>query len=66
MKGRRRQLLERVREKGWDGILITNPLNIRYLTGFTGDLAYLLFVGGEVILYTDFRFYGQAKEEKRI
>ncbi len=58
-----------MRERDLDGLLVTNPENRRYLTGFTGhdsgaDSAGLLVVtSGDVALITDGRYIEQAAEE---
>jgi Xaa-Pro aminopeptidase len=49
-----------------DAVLVTNLLNVRYLTGFTGSNAALLVaVGGdeESLFCTDARYQGQATEQ---
>lgn len=47
-----------------DGILLSSPPNIRYLTGFSGSSA-LVFVTvrGDVLFITDFRYKTQVAEE---
>jgi len=63
------QRLERLRrilaERHLDGILITQPENCRYLSGFTGSSgAAILLVSHQVeILATDFIHFEQAKQE---
>ena len=39
---RRKKLRELIRESKADGLLVTNFINVTYLTGFTGDDSYLL------------------------
>lgn len=46
-----------------DAFLISNPLNVRYLTGFSGTFAFLLVLAGRRILFTDSRYYGRAVDE---
>ena len=46
-----------------DGLLVTNPANIRYLTGFSGTSGLLLVARANVILITDFRYQTQAADE---
>ncbi len=46
-----------------DGILVTERVNYRYLTGFTGSRGYLLVLKGEACLFTDFRYTQQAGEQ---
>ena len=50
-KGRVGRLLDRLDAAGCDALLVTNLVNVRYLTGFTGSAAMLL-VGPEVLLLT--------------
>ncbi|TNC27037.1 M24 family metallopeptidase [Amycolatopsis alkalitolerans] len=63
---RRDALRELVRQAGADALLVTNLLNIRYLTGFTGSNAALLLdaEGDERTLFcTDGRYVTQAGAE---
>lgn len=47
-----------------DALLVTSPVNIRYLTGFTGDYSSLIVpVDKKPVLFTDFRYIEQAKNE---
>lgn len=47
-----------------DVMLVTNPINVRYLSGFTGGDSYLLVKrNGEDILLSDPRFTIQVEEE---
>ncbi len=46
-----------------DAILVTEKVSYRYLTGFMGTRAYLLVTADEVILFTDFRYVKQAREQ---
>jgi len=48
---------------GLDGLLITENVNIRYLSGFTGSYAVLLITGDTAFLLTDTRYVEQADEE---
>ncbi|MCL6590562.1 MAG: Xaa-Pro peptidase family protein [Firmicutes bacterium] len=50
-------------ELGLDGIIITNPENRRYLSGFTGSAGVLLISGTQAFLVTDFRYWEQAGQE---
>lgn len=43
-------------------ILITNPVNLRYLIGFTGSNGFLLLGKSENIFFTDFRYKDIALE----
>jgi Xaa-Pro aminopeptidase len=63
------RLRARLGEQGLDALLVTNPENRRYLSGFTGhdsgaDSAGALLVGrGDVTLVTDKRYREQAAAE---
>lgn len=46
-----------------DGILITDLINVRYLSGFTGSSGYILITREDTIFVTDFRYQEQAKYE---
>ncbi|GBG95065.1 Xaa-Pro aminopeptidase [Ligilactobacillus salitolerans] len=46
-----------------DGFLVTDPLNIKYLSGFTGDAGVLLITENQQYLITDSRFEEQVKVE---
>lgn len=50
-------------EQGGGAYLVTAPSNIRYLSGYTGDEAYLLVSPGHNWLITDFRYTEQAERE---
>ncbi|MGH7583211.1 MAG: M24 family metallopeptidase [Gemmatimonadales bacterium] len=50
-------------ESRTEGVLITSIPNIRWLTGFSGSAAMLLFVRGRAALITDFRYATQATAE---
>jgi Xaa-Pro aminopeptidase len=55
-----RRLLEELRV---DGFLVTDPVDVRYLSGFRGDDATLIVGHGAALLCTDSRFWGQVHEE---
>jgi Xaa-Pro aminopeptidase len=46
-----------------DAMLITNLVNIRYLTGFTGSAAMLLVLGDSVLFTTDGRYAIQSRQQ---
>jgi Xaa-Pro aminopeptidase len=53
----------RLAERGLDALLITDPVNLRYVTGFTGSSG-LAVVGSDVRRFvTDFRYVEQATRE---
>lgn len=59
--------LERLRQ--WllasdvDGILVTDEIHVRYLTGFTGDSSYLLLTAKAEILLSDRRYETQIAQQ---
>ncbi|TDZ45533.1 M24 family metallopeptidase [Mycobacteroides franklinii] len=63
---RRERLREELRTDGLDALLVTDLLNIRYLTGFTGSAAALWVAAGDgpdetdTVLCTDGRYRTQA------
>ncbi|MEJ5255681.1 MAG: Xaa-Pro peptidase family protein [Acidimicrobiales bacterium] len=59
---RLRALLAR---EGCDGLLVTNLIDVRYLTGFSGSAGLLLVLADELVLVTDGRYGEQAAEQLR-
>jgi Xaa-Pro aminopeptidase len=58
---RREKLRATAAERGLDAVLVTNLLNVRYLTGFTGSNgALLLRTDGDDVFGTDGRYTTQA------
>jgi Xaa-Pro aminopeptidase len=53
-------LREVLAERGLDAILISQPENRRYLSGFTGSAGWLIITAGQALLATDFRYYEQV------
>ena len=61
MSDRAERLAEAAREAGLDAVLITDPTNLRYVTGFTGSAGLALVgVDGTRRFVTDFRYLTQA------
>lgn len=54
---------ETLDELNIDGIIVTNAINRRYLTGFTGSAGVTLITKNESYFLTDFRYGKQAKEQ---
>ncbi len=48
-----------------DGVLVTDPEDVRYLSGFRGDDATLVLGPAEAVLCTDARYWEQVHEEVR-
>lgn len=65
MSDRVKQLQQRLRELKVPAILITNPRDIRYLTGFVGDDSWAIIraSSGTVHVLSDFRFEEQIQRE---
>ena len=57
------KLRQAMAEGELDAMLVTNPDNRRYLSGFSGSAGVLLITPGEAILATDFRYYEQVARE---
>lgn len=51
--------------KQLDAILITNPINRRYVTGFTGTAGVAIISKNEDLFITDFRYIEQATEQAK-
>ncbi|HWR01389.1 MAG TPA: aminopeptidase P family protein [Chlorobaculum sp.] len=49
--------------EGIDSLLVTDLAAIRWLTGFSGSSAKLLLAGGSAVLFTDFRYQEQVRQE---
>jgi Xaa-Pro aminopeptidase len=60
---RRQRLRRALKQHSVQAGLITNPVNVRYLTGFTGDSSYLLLDQRHELLLSDTRFAAQIAEE---
>jgi Xaa-Pro aminopeptidase len=60
---RRRRLIGKLAEEQVDGLLISNPINVTYLTGFSGDTSCMLLGGKHQLLVSDGRFTEQIAEE---
>ena len=57
------RLLVKVEELGLDCLLVTNMVNVRYLTGFTGTNGACVVTPEERLFLTDFRYVDQAGEQ---
>ena len=61
MNQRVQRLRERLADEGVDAVLISNPQNRRYLSGFTGSAGYLFISPERAYIATDFRYWEQSK-----
>jgi Xaa-Pro aminopeptidase len=55
------RLRQALAEKGLDGLLVSQPENRRYLSGFDGSAGLLLITPKKAILATDFRYTERAR-----
>ncbi len=60
---RRKRLRAKFGAAGIDALFVSNPHNVRYLTGFSGDDSALLMTGADDVLLTDSRYTQQAGDE---
>ncbi len=63
MESQLRKLRELLEESGLDGLLVTQPYNIRYLTGFTGGEGWLVVTQERALFATDSRYFEQVERE---
>jgi len=63
MRGRGDRLASRLAERELDRMLVTNLVNVRYLTGFTGTNGVCVCGADERLFLTDFRYTERAAEE---
>ena len=56
-------LRQKLVEQDLDAILITQPENRRYLSGFTGSTGVLLISQEQAVLAADFRYYEQVEKQ---
>ncbi len=60
---RRQRLTEALVAESLDALLITHPLNVSYLTGFSGESSYLVLTRARSLIISDGRFTVQLAEE---
>lgn len=60
---RRRNFRKQFKAAGAQSALVTNELNVRYLTGFTGDSSFLWLNGKHELLLSDSRYSLQISRE---
>lgn len=54
-----------ISEKKLDAVVISNPNNIRYISGYRGDTGLLFISMNRAVVMTDFRYIYQAKSEAK-
>lgn len=60
---RRERLIRLLIDEGIDVLMVSNPVNVTYLTGFTGDSTVLLIRRDGLLLVSDSRYTVQLVEE---
>lgn len=60
---RRQKLVQLIRKAGIAALLVTNPKNVTYLTGFTGEDSYLFIGQDRLRIFSDSRFETQLQNE---
>ena len=63
LKVRHKTVRDGMKELGLDGLLLTHPPDLAYLTNFTGDDSVGLVTEKDIHLVTDFRYKEQAEME---
>ena len=62
-KSRLKKLRQKLAEREIDALLVSQPENRYYLSGFDGSAGFLLLTPQNTILATDFRYVEQAKKQ---
>jgi Xaa-Pro aminopeptidase len=57
------RLKQHLRAQNIEGLLVTDDINVRYLTGFTGDSTYLLVTPKDALLLSDRRYETQLAQQ---
>lgn len=60
---RRERLTRQLAQDQVEGYVVSNPVNVSYLTGFSGDSSVLVLTHDRVLLVSDFRYVVQIEEE---
>lgn len=60
---RRERFWKLLRDTGVDAFLVSHELNVRWLTGFTGDSSWLLMTADRAVMLSDSRYETQIEEE---
>jgi Xaa-Pro aminopeptidase len=63
LKARQKNVRDALKELKLDGLLLTHPPDLAYLTNFTGDDSVGLITEKDLFLITDFRYQEQAEQE---
>ena len=57
------RLAERLAERELDALVVTNLVNVRYLTGYTGSNGAAVVGAEQRVFFTDFRYMSQVAEQ---
>jgi Xaa-Pro aminopeptidase len=60
---RRERLARVLADEGIDVLMVSSPVNVTYLTGFSGDSTVLLLGRDRILLVSDSRYTGQLADE---
>lgn len=60
---RRERLRKQLTDEGLDALLVSHPVNVTYLSGFSGDSSSLVLTADHALLVSDARFTEQIAEE---
>ncbi len=60
---KKREFKKKFLKSGIDGFLITDPTDVRYLSGFTGSSGFIVITRKDAVFVTDFRYEEQARAE---
>src|SRR3954462_11136380 len=60
---RRQHLAQTVKDEGLDVLLVSDPVDVSYLTGFSGESSNLILGPNGALLVSDFRFTEQLATE---
>ncbi|MEN6479925.1 MAG: aminopeptidase P family N-terminal domain-containing protein, partial [Anaerolineales bacterium] len=52
-----------IAQEGLDCLVVSQPENRRYMSGFTGSAGVLAISAEQALLLTDFRYYTQAPQQ---
>ena len=63
MKSRLKQIRKILASRRINLLLISNPFNVRYLTGFTGSTGFCLIGQNVAIFFSDFRYRTQYEKQ---
>ena len=60
---RRKKLRAELKRQGIAAMLVTDELNVTYLSGFSGDSSYLLILPKNTIIISDFRYIQEIEHD---